>query len=61
MKIDDLIPDVWPTRAAMCAALKVTKGALSQWSKDGIPELRQYQIREVLRQMETSKRGKVAA
>ena len=30
-----------------CEALGVTKGAISQWRQDGIPELRQFQI-EVL-------------
>lgn len=27
-----------------CGALDVTKGAISQWRQDGIPELRQFQI-----------------
>jgi hypothetical protein len=27
-----------------CAALGVTKGAVSQWRTDGIPPMRQYQI-----------------
>lgn len=27
-----------------CAALDVTKGAISQWRQEGIPELRQFQI-----------------
>lgn len=27
-----------------CDALNVTKGAISQWRSDGIPELRQFQI-----------------
>lgn len=30
--------------AETCAALGVTKGAISQWRSDGIPELRQFQI-----------------
>lgn len=37
-----------------CAALGVTKGAISQWRKDGIPELRQFQI-------ETLTKGKFKA
>lgn len=27
-----------------CLALGVTKGAISQWRTDGVPELRQFQI-----------------
>lgn len=49
MKVDDLIPSEFATAAEMCRALEVTKAAISQWRKNGIPELRQYQIREVLR------------
>jgi len=38
----------------ICEALEVTKGAISQWRQDGIPELRQYQI-------ETLTKGKFKA
>ena len=38
----------------ICSALDVTKGAISQWRKDGIPPLRQYQI-------ETLTKGKFKA
>lgn len=37
-----------------CKALNVTKGAISQWRSDGIPELRQFQI-------ETLTKGKFKA
>jgi hypothetical protein len=37
-----------------CEALDVTKGAISQWRKDGIPPLRQFQI-------ETLTKGKFRA
>lgn len=30
--------------ADTCNALGVTPGAISQWRKDGIPDLRQFQI-----------------
>lgn len=52
MKVEDLIPHVWPTTKAMCDALSVSKGAISQWRIKGIPELRQYQIRELMRAKE---------
>lgn len=50
MKVDELIPAVFSSTKDMCETLEVTKGAVSQWRKHGIPDLRQYQIREVVRQ-----------
>jgi hypothetical protein len=54
MKVDDLIPSEFASASEMCKALAVTKAAISQWRKNGIPELRQYQIREVLRKRSTA-------
>lgn len=54
MKVADLIPSVFPTTQEMCVALGVTKAAVSQWRKEGIPPLRQFQIREVIRERAAS-------
>lgn len=43
MDIDKVIEHYGGT-SETCDALGVTKGAISQWRKDGIPELRQFQI-----------------
>lgn len=44
-EIDRLIQAHWggSTRAAQ-AALRVSKQTISEWRRNGIPELRQYQI-----------------
>ncbi len=47
MKIEDVVPSVFPTTRELRQALGVTKAAISQWRKSGIPLLRQYQIREI--------------
>ena len=48
MKIEDVVPSVFPTTRELREALGVTKAAISQWRKAGaIPLLRQYQIREM--------------
>jgi transcriptional repressor of cell division inhibition gene dicB len=53
MNIDKVL-DHFGGTAEACQALGVTKGAISQWRKDGIPELRQFQI-------ETLTKGKFKA
>lgn len=37
--------------AKLCKALDVTKGAVSQWRKNGIPPLREFQIKQVTQQV----------
>lgn len=46
MNIDDVVPSVFRSTRELREALGVTKAAVSQWRKSGIPLLRQYQIRE---------------
>ncbi len=53
MNLDKVIEHFGGTKEA-CEALGVTKGAISQWRADGIPELRQFQI-------ETLTKGKFKA
>ena len=43
MEIEEVIKHFGGTEG-ICGALDVTKGAISQWRQDGIPELRQFQI-----------------
>ena len=43
MDLDKVIEHFGDTKA-LCDALDVTKGAVSQWRATGIPPLRQYQI-----------------
>jgi hypothetical protein len=44
-----------------CGALAVTKGAVSQWRQDGIPELRQFQIEALTRGKFKADRKKATA
>ena len=57
MTVDDLIPAVFANTKAMCDALGVTKGAISQWRQSGIPELRVYQIRAVIKARRTRRKA----
>ena len=61
MKVDDLIPAVFASTKAMCDALGVSKGAVSQWRQGGIPELRKYQIRAVIGANRRARKSKVPA
>jgi hypothetical protein len=54
MKVDDLIPAVFPSTKDLCDALDISKGAVSQWRKSGVPLLRQYQIREIMEQRQNA-------
>lgn len=44
MDIEKVIEFFGKTDLECAEKLGVTKGAISQWRQDGIPELRQYQI-----------------
>lgn len=44
MDIEKVIEFFGKTDLECAEKLGVSKGAISQWRKDGIPELRQYQI-----------------
>lgn len=47
--------------AETCKALDVSKGAISQWRQDGIPELRQFQIEALSKGKFKAKRDPKAA
>jgi hypothetical protein len=53
MNLDKVINHFGSTKE-LCAVLDVSKGAISQWRKDGIPKLRRFQI-------ETLTKGKFKA
>ena len=47
-EIDSIIKTHFGTTLAACSQLGVTKAAISQWRKNGIPELRRYHIDAVI-------------
>lgn len=55
MDIDSIIERHFKSDTKLaCAAFGVTKAAISQWRKNGVPKLRQFHIADVLRK----RRGK---
>lgn len=44
MDIEKVVAFFGKTDTELAEKLGVTKGAISQWRQDGIPELRQFQI-----------------
>lgn len=58
MKTKDAIAQ-FETAQALAAALKITPSAVSQWGED-VPELRAYQIREIIAKREADARQEAA-
>ena len=48
MTFDDLVKS-FGTQATAAKALEVTPQAINRWKDTGIPKLREYQIRDVLK------------
>jgi len=53
-EIDTIIKRHFGTTQIACAALGVSKGAISQWRKSGIPPLRRYHVQDVIRQLKAA-------